>query len=104
MIQVLTFFHAKATLPIISFCDNEVAVRFAEADNSIQRLELLAPRLVEAGHGAHGLVQLIAQGFDLGLDRLAPHVVEAQDKVGVARKGFGRGDILYPMLFPQAAS
>lgn len=42
-------------------------------------------------------------GF-LGLNRFAPHVVETQDKVGVARKSLGCRDILDAMLFPQTAA
>ena len=39
----------------------------------------------------------------LRLDGFAPHVVEAQDQLGIAFEGFGRGDILDPVLLPQSA-
>ncbi len=32
----------------------------------------------------------------------AAHVVEADDQIGVSRESFGGGDILDPVLFPQA--
>ena len=38
----------------------------------------------------------------LGLNGLAAHVVEAQHQIGVGGKGLWRGDILDPVIFPQA--
>ena len=38
-----------------------------------------------------------------GLDVGAALIVKAEDQIGVTRKGFGRGDIFYAVLFPQAA-
>ena len=42
------------------------------------------------------------RGVRLGLlDMVAPHVIKAQDKVGIAGKAFGRRNILHPVPFPQ---
>ena len=40
----------------------------------------------------------------LGLDRLAPHVVEAQHQIRIAGECLWRGDVLDPVLFPQPAA
>ena len=40
----------------------------------------------------------------LRLDRFAPHVIEAENEIGVAFECLGRRDILDAMLFPQPAS
>ena len=45
MLPILTFIHVKVTLPIISFCDNEVAVKIAEADYTIKRLKHVLTRM-----------------------------------------------------------
>lgn len=35
--------------------------------------------------------------------RFAPHVVETQHEVGIARKTLWRGDVFHPVLLPQSA-
>ena len=79
--------HAARTRPLVQVVD---VLRYHQ--------QLAVPFRIEPG-------DRLMRGIGLlGLDRLAPLVVEAQHEIGIAHEGLGRGDILDPVLFPQAAA
>ena len=79
--------RSAAFMQIIDILRDE---RDGAAGNLLRPFALEPPQRVVRGVGR------------LGLDRLAPHVIEAQHKVWIAREAFGRGDILDAVLLPQA--
>lgn len=70
----------------------------------VQVVDILGDDQQVAGPvGVEPRQRLVRRVRDLGLDRLAPRVVEAVDEVGIARESLGRRDVLDPMLLPQPA-
>ena len=75
---VIHFMHLKATFPIISFCDNETAVKISNADYSIKRMKHVLTRMAYLNEAIkEGLVVLMHVSTcgniaDLGTKLLGP--------------------------------
>ena len=51
---VLSFLSANVTYPIISFCDNETAVKIADADYTIKRMKHVLTRMAYLNEAIKG--------------------------------------------------
>lgn len=79
--------HVQRTAPLVQIVD-------VLRDDQHFATRPLRPFPVKPGQRVMGGVGL------LGLDRLAPHVIEPQHQVRVTREGLGRRHVLDPVLLP----